>query len=140
MRYAKAIIGPQAEAPSRPRPNVHSRGVEPAHHSRRRTSQCLHQRMFLIFSVSGHVCALLLRRYPRISLRLILLPPPAARVLMISCTGRLCGLWRTDLNAIYLFFCFLFGFYLPCLVGQRRSLHDLLLLLYILVCNESVRV
>ena len=137
-----AFTDPQAEAPNRSRPSVLSRGGEPALHSRRGTRQCLHQRILLIFSVSGHVCAFLLRRSPRISLRLTLLPPPATKVLMISCIGQLYGPWRTALNVIYLYLCFHFGFSLPwlCLVGQCRSLCDLLLLLSIMVCNESVRV
>ena len=124
------------------RPSIHSRSGEPALHSLMRTRQCLHQCLLLICSVSGHDCALLLRRSPRISLRLILLPPPTARVLTISCIRQLYGPWRTDLNAIYLYLCFHFGFSLPwlCLAGQCRSLHDLLLLLSVMVCNESIRV
>ena len=137
-----AFIEPQAKPLSRSRPSTDSRSGKPVLHSLLGTRLCLHQCLLLIFSVSGPVCALLLRRSPRISLRLILLPPPATRVLMISCIGQLYGPWRTALNVIYLYLCFHFGFSLPwlCLVGQCRSLRDLLLLLSIMVCNESVRV
>ena len=130
----------QADLPSSPKPKALSRGVGPDHHSRRRSNQCLHQHMLLIFSVLGHVCALHQRRFPRKTLRLILLPQPAARVLMISRIGRLDGPWHTNINAIYLLLCFMLGFYPNCLVCQCRSLRDLLLLLSVMVCNESIRV